>query len=78
MDNIFFMRDILDVCRLFNVDVGIVSLDQEKAFDRVDHSYLFSALRAFGFGDGFLAWTLHGPYRADAFLQLCAAGMAGF
>jgi len=52
MDNIFLVRDIIDVSKSVNVDFGIVSLDQEKAFDRVDHSYLFSALRAFGF----LAW----------------------
>lgn len=26
------------------VNVGVVSLDQEKAFDRVDRSYLFSAV----------------------------------
>lgn len=33
---VIFMRDILDVCRHFNVDVVIVSLDQEKGFDRVE------------------------------------------
>lgn len=31
-------------------------MDPEKAFDRVDHDYLFKMLKAFGFGDGFLAW----------------------
>ena len=56
MDNIFLIRDVIDVCRSQNVNFGIVALDQEKAFDRVDHCYLFSALRAFGIGDGFLAW----------------------
>ena len=57
MDNIFCVRDLLDVCKVYDLDVGIVSLDQEKAFDKVDHSYLFSALKAFGFGDGFLSWV---------------------
>ena len=57
MDNIFCVRDILDVCKVYDLDVGIVSLDQENAFDRVDHSYLFSALKAFGFGDVFLSWV---------------------
>lgn len=53
--NIFLMRDLLDLCRLYEIDVGIVSLDQEKAFDRVDHDSLFSTLRAFGFGEGFMS-----------------------
>uniref|UniRef100_A0A8C2X602 Reverse transcriptase domain-containing protein n=1 Tax=Cyclopterus lumpus TaxID=8103 RepID=A0A8C2X602_CYCLU len=55
MDNIFLMRDLLDLCKVYNVDVGVVSLDQEKAFDRVDHVFLFSTLRAFGFGEGFVS-----------------------
>jgi len=39
-----------------NIDLGILSLDQEKAFDRVDHSYLFDVLREYGFGNAFISW----------------------
>uniref|UniRef100_A0A3P9LKP2 Reverse transcriptase domain-containing protein n=1 Tax=Oryzias latipes TaxID=8090 RepID=A0A3P9LKP2_ORYLA len=53
MDNLFLVRDLFDVCKHCDTSVGLLSLDQEKAFDRVDHSYLFSALRAFGFGEFF-------------------------
>lgn len=35
MDNLFLVRDILDICKTFNLGVGLVALDQEKAFDRV-------------------------------------------
>lgn len=39
------------------MSVGLLSLDQEKAFDRVDHNYLFNILKAFGFGESFINWV---------------------
>ncbi len=57
MDNLFLMRDVMDVCNVYNQSVGILSLDQEKAFDRIDHDFLFSVFKAFGFGEKFIAWV---------------------
>ena len=57
VDNLFLIRDVLDICKLPDVNVGLLSLDQEKAFDRVDHQYLFKTMKAFGCGDVFfLSW----------------------
>lgn len=54
MDNLFLIRDTLDICKGLEMKVGIISLDQEKAFDRIDHGYLFNVLKAFGISEHFL------------------------
>ncbi len=42
MDNLFLIRDIIDISSL--LDGGLISIDQEKAFDWVDHHYMFKTL----------------------------------
>ncbi len=56
-DNISLIRDILEVSNLCNLDFGLISLDQEKAFDRVEHTYLWRTLSAFGFCQKFIDMT---------------------
>ncbi|KAK3514475.1 hypothetical protein QTP70_018692, partial [Hemibagrus guttatus] len=55
IDNVSLIRDILDVSRSLAVDLGLISLDQEKAFDRVEHQYLWKILEAFGLSPSLIA-----------------------
>lgn len=55
VDNVSLIRDILEVSSSFGFSVGLLSLDQEKAFDRVEHRYLWKVLTRFGLSPGFIA-----------------------
>jgi exonuclease III len=53
-DNIRLISDVVEYANECDIPLGIISLDQRKAFDRVHHEYLTNTLKAFGFGDYFL------------------------
>ena len=48
-DNIALCRDIISYSESMKTPMAILTIDQEKAFDRIDHRYLFKVLRSFGF-----------------------------
>lgn len=56
MDNLFLIRYVIDVSINENCNVGFLSIDQEKAFDRVGHENIFKVLESFGFGKCFISW----------------------
>ena len=41
----------------FYLDGILFASDIEKAFNSVDHNFIFASLKKFGFGDNFIQWT---------------------
>ena len=66
--NITLLRDIIDSIQETDECAILVSLDQEKAFDRVDRTFLLQLLEIYGFGSDFCRWitTLYD----DAFMRI--------
>lgn len=54
-DNITLVRDLLAVFGNLGTNAGLISLDQQKAFDRVEHPYLWYTLESLGFSVGFIS-----------------------
>ena len=53
-ENVALLRGLAHYCEVTNFPAAILSLDQEKAFGRVDWSFMFSTLSKMGFGDLFI------------------------
>ena len=55
VDNVHLIRDVWDISGSLGYSTGLISLDQEKAFDRVEHKFLWKVMEKFGFSAGFIA-----------------------
>jgi exonuclease III len=47
----FFLKEY---CKKANINSALISLDAKKAFDSVDHEYISTTLKAYGFGQAFI------------------------
>ena len=56
-ENVAFLRHVVELANEYNLPVALLSLDQEKAFDRVDWPFLFATLAKMDFGDNFILWV---------------------
>ncbi|MCG8049147.1 MAG: reverse transcriptase domain-containing protein [Candidatus Thiodiazotropha endolucinida] len=56
-DNVHLLRNIIDYVDQKDLPCIFLNLDQEKAFDRVSHEFLFAALERFGFSENFIRWV---------------------
>jgi len=54
--NLRLMADLLTYTKKMDSPLGLLLLDQEKAFDKVDWGFMRQTLEAFGFQPNFLQW----------------------
>ena len=50
------LSDILEITNNLNIGGYMITMDIEKAFDSMDHSFLISTLEKLGFGASFIKW----------------------
>ena len=54
--NIKTVQDLIEWCKIKNLPVALLLADQEKAFDRIEHIFIFKTLLKFGFSTKFIGW----------------------
>ena len=50
------IADIIEITGILNKERFLVTMDIEKAFDLLDHAFLISVLKKFGFGNNVVNW----------------------
>lgn len=55
-DNLRLIQDAIDYASQDDLPGAICALDFKSAFNSVEHSFIFFALRKFGFGEPFIKW----------------------
>jgi len=66
-DNLRMFEFYRKYCEDNNIDAVLMSMDAKKAFDSVDHNYMFTTLKKYGFSDKFinLVKLLYNDIKAD-------------
>ena len=52
--NLFTIREIINHSNTKNINSFIISVDQEKAFDKVDREFLYQIMRKLGYSEIFI------------------------
>ena len=74
-ENVITMNNIIDYVNENDSDGYLLKIDQFKAFDSVNHDYLFSCIKRMGFGPYFLNWIkilyrgIHGCIKHNGYMS---------
>ena len=55
-ESVRLISDILEITQKLEIEGYIMTIDIEKAFDSVDHTFLFAILKKFNFHPEFINW----------------------
>lgn len=65
--------EFLDISGSLGIKAGLISFDQEKAFDWVEHLYLWKTLEVFGLSPGLIAMIKVLYQDIDSVLRISAS-----
>ncbi|CAM2113577.1 unnamed protein product [Caretta caretta] len=68
--NLYLVQDLLELGCRDGLSFALLSLDQEKAFNRVDHGYLLGPLQPFSFGPQFVGFLQMLYTSTECFVKL--------
>ena len=72
------MRDLIDYAEFKNLPSFILSIDQEKVFDKVDRAFLLQLLQKFNLGENFISFVNTLYYEVLASVLNCGFLSASF
>ena len=67
---VHMIRDLIDIANMDDEPAAFIFMDQEKAFDRVNHDFLYKTMKAFGIGNIFIQWIKKIYSNATAVLNI--------
>ena len=53
-ESVRLISDVLDITKTLNIDGYLMTVDIQKAFDSVDHNFMYACLKRFGFDERFI------------------------
>ena len=72
-DNINLIRDAIFYANVEDIPLAVLNLDQKKAFDNVDHGYLFNVMKLMGFGNQFISYIQTLYEGAESLIKVCGS-----